>query len=105
MNNSNRLTSRYLFDDFVVPVNDKNVCCKLAINDKIVVAEMRKKNRIDFLSAATLMRHPPLSGAAATKIGALSPWASCAVLISKEGWNYSRLQIVFSHGVYLLRNG
>ena len=41
---------------------------------------------IDFLYAA-LTRHPPLSGDAATKIGALQPWASCAVLISQKGCN------------------
>ena len=50
----------------------------LALNDKIAVAEMRQKFRIDFLFAAALTRHPPLSGDAATKIGALSPSASCA---------------------------
>ena len=37
----------------------------VAINDKIVVTEMRQKFRIDFLSAAVLTRRLPLSGDAA----------------------------------------
>ena len=51
---------------------------------------MRQKFRNNFVSAASVTRHSPLSGDAATKIGSLSPWASCAVLISilnKKGCN------------------
>ena len=68
----------------LVAVNDKML---VAVNDKIVVAEMRQKFRIDFPSGAAITRHPPLSGDAATKNCALSPQASCAVLISKKGYN------------------
>ena len=41
----------------------------VAVNDKMGVEEMRQKFRIDFFSAALV----------ATKNGALSPQASCAV--------------------------
>ena len=51
----------------------------LAINDKIVVAEMRQKSRIDFHSAAALTRHPPLSWMQQRKL-ALKPQACCAEL-------------------------
>ena len=56
----------------------------VAISDKIVVAKIRQKSRIDFHSAAALTRHPPLSGDAATKIGALSPRAPCPELILRN---------------------
>ena len=49
----------------------------VAINDKIVVAEMRQKFRIDFLSTAALTRHPPLSGDAATKTCSLASGVLC----------------------------
>ena len=49
----------------------------VAVNDKMVVAEMRQKFRIDFLSAAALTRHPPLSGEAATKICSLASGVLC----------------------------
>ena len=59
MDNSNRLTSRFGLYDFVLKK------MTVPVNDKIVVAEMRQKFRSDFLSAAALTRHPPLSGDAA----------------------------------------
>ena len=48
----------------------------------MVVTEMKQKFRNNFLSAALVTRNPPLSGDASPKIGALSPWTSCAILIS-----------------------
>ena len=53
----------------------------------MVVTKLRQKFRNNFLSAASVTQHPPLSGDAATKIGALSPRASCAVLFSKKDSN------------------
>ena len=40
---------------------------------------MRQKFRNNLIFAAPVKRNPPQSGDAATKIGALSDWASCAV--------------------------
>ena len=59
---------------------------------------MRQKFRNNFVSAASVTRHPPQSGDAATKIGSLSPWASCAQCCQMEyrkfleiwGQNFSR---------------
>ena len=49
----------------------------LAVNYKIVATEMRQKFRIDFISAAALTRHPPLSGDAGTKICSVASGVLC----------------------------
>ena len=68
----------------------------------MVVTEMRQKCRNNFLSAASVTRHPPLSGAAVTKVCALSPWASCAVLISKKDCN--RVTCSLASGVFQVKH-
>ena len=56
----------------------------VAVNDEIVVAQMRQKFTIDLFSAAALTRHPPwrhpsLSGDAATKTCSLASSVLCWV--------------------------